>query len=136
MPFVLDCSVALAWVFPDEATAALDALCDSLIEDYALTPEIWPLEIANALLAAQRRGRISAEELQDIVAKLRVLSIEMDHETGEQAFTRILALAQKHNLTSYDAAYLELALRQGLPLATLDRQLQAACQLEDVTVLP
>jgi predicted nucleic acid-binding protein len=135
MPFVLDCSVALTWVFPDEATAALDALCDSLAQDYALVPAIWPLEITNALLAALRRGRITPDELQDIVAKLRVLSIRLDHETGEHAFTRTLVLAQKHQLTSYDAAYLELALRTGLPLATLDRQLQAACQVEGLTVL-
>ena len=135
MPFVLDCSVALTWVFPEEANDKLDALCDSLVHDYALVPELWPLEIVNVLLFAQRKGKIDAADIPAVVSRLQSLSIQMDRETGAQAFSRTLSLAQKHNLTSYDAAYLELAQRESLPLATLDKALRTACRAEGVEVI-
>ncbi len=134
MPFVLDCSVTMAWVFQDEATDKTDALRDSLVTDLAVVPELWPIEVANVLLVATRRGRLAEDDWRRIFADLRALPIEIDPDTSDQAL-QILNLAHRHGISAYDAAYMELALRMHLPLATLDRRLAAACRSAGIGVV-
>lgn len=136
MPFILDSSVALAWLLPDEGSDALDLLADRLEQDSAQVPGIWPLEVGNALLVAQRRGRIKDGELGRMLALLDRLPIEIDCEGSKAGVLAIAQLAKQLGLTTYDAAYVELAHRRGLPLATLDQRLRAACDAMHVQVLP
>ncbi len=136
MPFVLDSSVALAWVLPDEAKPTLDHLCDRLANDVALVPPVWPLEIGNVLLVAVKRGRLKARDVSQLVTALRALPLEIDTASTERALEATLALAQKYDLTTYDASYLELAKRRDLPLATLDTRLRQACLSAKITLLP
>jgi len=136
MPFVLDSSVTLAWLLPDEGSAAVEQLADRLEQDSASVPSIWALEVGNALLVAQRRGRIKDDELARMIAALDGLPIEVDQEAARPALLTIVAVAKKLGLTTYDAAYVELAHRQGVPLATLDERLRAACTTMQVPVLP
>lgn len=135
MPFVLDCSMTMAWIFADEASEASDALRDSLIEDYAVVPSLWAIEVANVLLVATRRGRIRELEWSKLLEDIRVLPISVDNETSDQALTSSLHLANRYNLTAYDAVYLELAQRKALPIATLDSKLRAACVAAEVQTL-
>lgn len=136
MPFVLDSSVALAWVLPDEADPALDHLCNRLTQDVAVVPPVWPLEIGNVLLVAVNRGRLMARDVSHLITELRTLPLEIDAVSTERAFEETLALARKYNLTTYDASYLELARRRDIPLATLDIKLRKACVAAKITVLP
>lgn len=124
--FVLDASVALSWCFEDEADPAGDAVLRRLANGKAAVPGIWPLEIANVLLAAERRRRITPAESARFLALLEALPIEVDAHTAARASREILLLARAHGLSSYDAAYLDLAARSGLPLATRDAALNAA----------
>ena len=130
MAFVLDCSVALAWLFPDEATEATDRLRDSLIEAQAFAPVLWPIEVANVLLVATRRGRLTSDEWEQIYANLEALPIEIDPVSTSRVWGKALQLAHAHRLSVDDAMYLELALRMRLPLATLDRALGEAGRME------
>ena len=136
MPFVLDSSVALAWVLPDATNPTLDHLCDRLINDVTLVPPVWPLEIGNVLLTAIKRGRLTAKDMSHLVTELRALPLEIDAASTERALEETLALAKKYDLTSYDASYLELAQRRNLPLATLDTKLRKACVSAKITLLP
>jgi predicted nucleic acid-binding protein len=136
MPFVLDSSVTLAWLLPDEGSEAIDALADRLEQDYALVPAIWGLEVGNALLVAQRRGRIKDAELDRLVTALESLPIDIDQQVVGPALLGIVRLARTLGLTTYDAGYVELAQRLALPLATLDTRLRAACSRLGVAVLP
>ena len=135
MSFVVDRSVALTWCFEDEATEAADAVLVRLTDEGAYAPSLWPLEVLNVLAIAQQRGRITAEARQDRLALLRALPIILDTETAGQAWTITNMLAERHNLTLYDAAYLELAQRLNLPLATLDTELRAAANALGVPLL-
>ena len=135
MSFVVDSSIALTWCFEDEATEAADALLFRLTHDGAHAPSLWPLEVLNVLVIAQRRGRITPKERQDRIALLHALPVMLDTETAEQAWTISNLLAERHHLTLYDAAYLELAQRLNLPLATLDADLQTAASALGVQVL-
>ena len=128
MPFVLDCSMTMAWLFTDEGSDRASALRDSLLRDHAVVPSLWPMEVANVLLAATRRGRIQHSEWKTLIGYIGVLPITIDSETGERVFTATLPLADHYRLSVYDAVYLELALRKRLPLATLDQKLRHACQ--------
>jgi predicted nucleic acid-binding protein len=136
MPFVLDSSVTLAWLLPDEGSEAVDQLADRLQQDSASVPSIWTLEVGNALLVAQRRGRIKDDELARMIAALDSLPIEVDAEAAKAGVLAIVGLAKRLGLTAYDATYVELAHRQGLPLATLDERLRSACVSMQVPVLP
>ena len=136
MPFILDSSVALAWVLPDEGNVTLDALCDRLIDDTALVPPVWPLEIGNVLLVAVKRGRLTTKDVKQLIAELRALPLEVDSHSTERALEDTLNLARKYDLTTYDASYLELAKRRDLPLATLDTKLRQACVPAKITLLP
>jgi predicted nucleic acid-binding protein len=130
--FVLDASVVLAWQIPDEKAEALAHLIDRLVEVGAVVPGHWRLEVANGLFAAERRKRIDAAFREEALADLALLPITIDPDTAGRAWTDTAALAERHRLTIYDAAYLELARRLQCPLATLDGALQAAAEAEGV----
>lgn len=124
MNLVLDCSIAMAWCFEDEATEFTDSLLECLAEGSARVPSIWSLEVANVLAISELKGRTTQAKITQFLQLLGDLPINIDAKTGEKAFTDILTLARSNRLTSYDAAYLELAVREGLPLATLDQGLK------------
>lgn len=135
--FVLDCSATLPWVFASEATPGTDHLLEILAAGgRAWVPALWHLELANALLGAQRRSRIDRAGIETFLATLGVFDVAVDPETMDVAWTRTVALAESFGLTTYDAAYLELALRRSLPLATLDQPLRTAMQKAGGKVLP
>ena len=124
---MLDCSATLPWVFDSESTAATDALLDVLAAGgKAWVPALWHLELGNVLLGAQRRGRIDQAGIEGFLSALAVYDIEVDGHTMSLAWSKTLALAVSFGLSVYDAAYLELALRRGLPLATCDKALLTA----------
>ena len=133
LPFVLDASVALAWCFEDEVTSQTDAVLDRLAEDSAVAPSLWELEVINVLLLAERRGRITESQTARFVALLAQLPIHIDSAGPDMA--AVLAAGRHHGLTAYDAAYLVLAEREGIPLATKDGKLQAAAQTAGVSLL-
>jgi len=124
--FVLDSSITLAWLFEDEADAYAEAVEDSLIAAAAVVPSLWLLEVANGALIGERRKRTTEAKITQFLALLKSLPITADEETAAQAWQETLQLARTHNLSVYDAAYLELAMRCGLPLATLDEDLADA----------
>ncbi len=136
MSLVIDNSVALAWCFEDEQTAAVMDLLDRVAETGAVVPQLWPIEALNGLLTAERRGRIDVATRERLAGFLQDLPISIDDETTLRIWTVTAQLAQRHRITAYDAAYLELARRRSLPLATSDKQLIAAAQPEGVTLLP
>ena len=108
MAFVLDCSVTMAWVFPDEATESTDQLRESLIEGRAFVPSLWTVEVGNVLLIATRRGRITRGDWSRINANLGALPIEIDPISTSRVWNVALELATEHELSVYDATYLEL----------------------------
>jgi predicted nucleic acid-binding protein len=124
--FVLDCSLALAWCFPDEKAPGPQAVLDSLATAIAVVPSLWHLEVGNALLVGERKKRCSQADTVSWLGFLASLPIVVDEETALRAWSDVLNLARTHDLSAYDAAYLELALRRGLPLASLDTKLNAA----------
>ncbi len=126
MPFVLDASVALSWCFPDEESTYADSVLGGFASDSALVPDVWPFEVANGLLIAQRRRRITDHDVGVARGILLDLPIEVAHQTLDEALGAVLELARAQRLSSYDATYLALAMRHGLPLATLDVGLRAA----------
>ena len=133
---VIDASVILGWCFKDEASPAVDRVIDRVRDEGAWVPSLWRLEVANVLLNAERRGRIVQAERARRLELLADLPIETDDETDLRAWSDTLALAKAERLTVYDAAYLELALRRGKPLATLDRELGKAARKRGVPVAP
>jgi predicted nucleic acid-binding protein len=136
MNLIVDASFALAWVLRDESTAETDKVLDSLGRgSKAGVPALWRWEIANALLSIERRKRATKAEVARHLMLLQSYPIEIDETAANQAWTATHLLAQQHKLTSYDAAYLELALRRGLPLASLDAALQLAAKAERVELL-
>lgn len=134
--FVVDSSVALAWCFRDETTPETSRLLDIAGTEGAAVPNLFHLETTNVLLVAERRGRMSAADTADQIALLGSLPLAIDPHTAEEAAHATLSLARIHRLTAYDAAYLELALRRRLPLATRDAALAAAAMAAGVAVLP
>lgn len=134
MRTVLDSSAALAWVYGDEVTAELVHLFDGIAEDGALVPGLWRIEVANALTMAVRRGRIDIEYRDAALRDLELLDIAIDPGTDLHAWSSTLQLADRFRLTVYDAAYLDLAWRYSLPLASLDAELCAAAGAAGVTL--
>ena len=128
------CSVTMAWMFPDEATDATDCLREALLDTRAFVPALWPVETANALLVATRRGRVGQDEWPEIRAHLDALPIEVDPVSGPRTWSAALDLANAHGISVYDAMYLELAARMRMPFATLDRALRAAVRAAGVEV--
>ena len=135
MSLVLDCSATLAWIYADETTEAVRAVFESVAQRGAWVPAIWKLEVANVLEMGVRRGRHDSTFRDATLSDLALLPIRLDPETDRHAWGAPTRLSAGHNLTLYDAAYLELARRAALPLATLDRELRAAAQSEGVAVL-
>ena len=126
MSVVIDASVTLSWYFEDERTPATDAVLSRVTDAGAIVPSLWRLETANGLQVAIRRGRIDALFRDRALAHLTRLPILIDSQTDARAWTATVQLADSFQLTLYDAAYLELARRRGLPLATLDAALRSA----------
>jgi len=134
--FVVDASVALAWCFEDEASILADGLLERLRQgDRMVVPAHWPAEISNGLLVASRRKRIKPDQPALYWDELARLPIEVEVALSAAQAKSVLALSEKHSLTVYDAAYLELAHRLHLPLGTLDTDLRKAAQVEGVALL-
>jgi len=131
---VIDASVALAWCFPDEASDYADSVLVALEDRTAMVPAIWSLEITNALLVGERRKRIRQPEVRRFVELLKGLSILEDGQPFADTVSNILPLAREHDLSAYDAAYLDVAVRHGAPLATLDKALQKAGRAAGVKI--
>ncbi len=123
--FILDCSVTMAWYFKDEANAYAKAVRRSLSRVDAVVPGLWPLEVANILVRGERRQRSTEAEASKWLRYLEMLPIRVDDETAVRAWSDILHIARSYDLSAYDASYLELAIRLGLPLASLDDKLKA-----------
>jgi len=126
--FVIDNSVVMAWCFQDEASRYADVVLDRLRACEALVPAIWPLEAGNVLLVAERNKRLSVADSARFVALLNELPLTVEQETPQRAMGEILMLAREHRLSTYDASYLDLAMRNGVPLATLDTGLRRAAR--------
>jgi predicted nucleic acid-binding protein len=136
MAFVLDSSIALAWLMPDEGDSTTEAVASRLEREPAVAPAIWPLEIANALLMAQRRGRLTDNDVNRLLSVILELPVEIEPGAADEKLQATVSLARKLALTSYDAAYLELARRRAIPLATVDLRLREACAQTAVEILP
>jgi predicted nucleic acid-binding protein len=132
---VLDASVALSWCFKNEATEAADRVLERLAAGTASVPAIWHVEIANVLAFSERRRRITPARSTEFIAMLETLVIVVDEETPSRALGHVLELAREERLTAYDAAYLELAMRLGIPLASKDGDLCDAAERVGVSVL-
>ncbi len=135
MSLVLDASITLAWAYVEETTPEIRKVFEQVAEIGAWVPSLWRLEIANALELNMRRGRQDAAFRKATLGDLDELPIAIDAETDRQAWTSTLRVAILHKLTVYDAAYLELAKRRHIPLATLDRELRKAAAAEGVHLL-
>jgi predicted nucleic acid-binding protein len=133
---VIDASLALTWCFEDEASPETDRLLDRVRDEGAIVPALWRLELSNLLLQAEKRGRISAHNIEQRLNLIAELPIIVDPETNARAWRDILDLARKEGLTTYDAAYLELALRRRVPLLTLNSELTDAAKRQGVEALP
>jgi predicted nucleic acid-binding protein len=125
-PFVLDCSVTMAWCFDDEGTPYTEGIRDRLLDSRAVVPALWPLEVANVLLVGERRRRLRRADTARFIALLQGLPIVVVPGSWPEAVRGTVDLAREHGLSSYDAAYLELAVTEGLPLATVDDRLRKA----------
>lgn len=133
--FVLDCSVTMTWLFAEEATAATLAVRDRLLQGHAYVPSIWPLEVNNVLWVSVRNKKISELQAMRFKFLLSQLSIQVDIKASDLMNDVIFELAKTYQLSCYDAAYLELALREKLALATLDKALVKAAKKAGVQTL-
>jgi predicted nucleic acid-binding protein len=132
MPFVVDASVAASWLLPDEGRPEALRAYARLVGDHAVVPSLWWFEVRNLFVVNERRGRVDREQTRQALSLLAALPIELDFEPVEAT---LLHFARQHRLTAYDAAYLELAKRYTLPLATLDKALATAARAELVTLI-
>lgn len=126
--FVLDCSLTMAWCFEDESSDYTDNVLENLNEATAIVPTIWPLEVANVLLISKKNKRITEAQSASFIDALSALPIVVDQSTTSRAMHSIFILAGQLDLTIYDAAYLELAIREKIPLLTLDKGLTKAAK--------
>ena len=132
--FVVDNSVVMSWCFKDETNNYADTVLDRLTELVAVVPSIWPLEVVNVLLVAERQKRLSESDSIRFLTLLSQLPILVEYERPEM-MKALLALARSNNLSSYDASYLDLAMRKGVPIATLDNKLIKAAKRIDIPIL-
>ena len=132
--FVLDGSVTMVWGFEDEADAYAESILDRMPDLQAHVPSLWPLEVANATIVGERRKRLDEARSRRFFVLLEALPIVLDGEAGNRAFADIVQLARNYQLSAYDAAYLELAIRRGLPLACLDGKLKTAAAAAGVVL--
>ena len=133
--FVIDTSVVMSWCFKDEINRYADVVLDLLEEATAFAPSIWPLEVGNVLLVAERRKRLSEADSMRFITLLSELPIIVEQEPPERMIHEISALAREHKLSSYDASYLDLAMRKGLSIATIDKNLIAAAKRSRVPIV-
>ena len=133
--FIIDCSMTMAWCFADEATPKTSQVLERLDKESVLVPSLWFFEVTNVLAMAEKRKRITAEQSDQFLSLLTALEIEVDEQASGRAFAHLLALCRSHGLTSYDAVYLDLAMRRRLPLASLDAQLRRAAKAIGVKLL-
>ncbi len=133
--FVVDNSVVMAWCFKNEINLYADSVLDSLEHFTAIVPSIWPLEVGNVLLVAERKNRLSAADSIRFIALLSQLPITVDQEPPERMIKEIFALARTHRLSTYDASYLDLAIKRGISIATLDDRLLYAAEQNNVSVM-
>ena len=133
--FVLDCSMAISWVFPDEADTRTRRIRSKLKSCCARVPSIWHYEIANVLMISERRKRITEAEGVKIKSIFSVLPIVIDETTQDRLWGEITNLSRELSLSVYDAVYLELAMREDLPLATLDKKLKEAAQMVGIKTI-
>jgi predicted nucleic acid-binding protein len=133
--FVIENSVVMAWCFKDAINQYADVILDRLEISTGFVPSIWPLEVCNVLLVAERKRRIGEAGSTRFIALLAELPIIVEQEPPERMIKEIFALAREHKLSSYDASYLDLAMRKGLPIATLDKNLIAAAKRSKVPIL-
>ncbi|MGI8720872.1 MAG: type II toxin-antitoxin system VapC family toxin [Geodermatophilaceae bacterium] len=134
MPIVVDASVTMAWCFDDEATDQTDGVLDRLRQEEAVVPGIWKLEVANVLLVAERRRRITEAQAARFLDLLSRLPIRVDASPTDSV--AVLAAGRRHDLSAYDATYLVLAGRLAAPLATLDDRLKSGCRAAGVLLIP
>jgi predicted nucleic acid-binding protein len=133
---VLDASVTLAWCFEDKASRLSESVLDLLSAGVeAFVPAIWPLEVANAFLAAERRKRITTAQVTGLLQRISKLPIRTEPMPPDRVFEQVLSLARQMDLTAYDAAYLALALNEAVPLATLDARLRRAARSAGVALI-
>lgn len=135
MSLVIDSSMALAWYFQNERTSKRMAVLSRVTQRGAIAPVIWPLEIANSLRTAMRRQRITTDFRNEALEAIRMLPVQLDDETNEQMWSIAVGISDRLGLTVYDATYVELALRLGLPLATLDLEIIAAARRESIELI-
>ena len=133
--FVVDNSVVMSWCFEDESNTYTDQILDKLAKSSAIVPSIFPLEVANVLLVAERRKRIGEANSARFIELINELPIMVVPEPSGRIMSEIIALAREHQLSSYDASYLDLAMRKGIPIATLDKNLLAAAKRIRVKIL-
>ena len=135
--FVLDASIAFAWVYPGQATPESETLLKLVMSGtVAVVPPLWYLEVSKGLLVGQRRKLISPAQRREALDGLSTLALVADEADPRSAFGRTTTLAEQHALSVYDAAYLEVALRRGLPLGSLDQALLAVARQCGVAVVP
>ncbi len=134
--FVVDNSVVMSWCFEDQANVYADSILERLTDGVAYVPSVWPIEVVNVLLAAERKRYISQAASVRFISLLSELPIFVESEGPEKAMKELLGLARSHSLSSYDASYLDLAMKKGLALATLDERLRKAAANTSVLILP
>jgi predicted nucleic acid-binding protein len=133
-PLVIDCSVAMAWCFEDENGDLAEAVLECLSNTEAWVPSLWPVEVADVLLLAERRERLTSADSTRFVQLLSSLPIQVDDSAHERALGPVLSTGRELGLSAYDATYLELAMRLGAQLATADERLREACRRSGVPV--
>ena len=132
--FVIDNSVVMSWCFKDEISQYADAVLDCLQESTAFVPSIWPLEVVNVLLVAERKKRLRQADSVRFITLLSQLPIIVEYERTGRMMNNLLTLARSNQLSSYDASYLDLSMRKGLPIATIDTRLIEAARKTDVPI--
>jgi predicted nucleic acid-binding protein len=135
--FVLDKSVAMRWLLASNKVADqryAESVLQSLVDAEAVVPSLWHLQAADVLLSASNRNDVEISEVERFTTQLENLPISVDTLTANQVFCHTMSLARAYRLSSYAAAYLELALREGLPLATLDKDLLKAARKSDIEI--
>ncbi|MFT3878819.1 MAG: type II toxin-antitoxin system VapC family toxin [Gemmatales bacterium] len=133
--FIIDCSMTMAWFFPDEATTATQEIQDRLVNEAVLVPSLWFLEVTNVLAMAEKRKRTTPKDATQFLQLLQKFDIQAEESWQQCAFDHILPLCRKHGLTTYDASYLDLALCSQLPLASLDIDLKKAAKTLGIPLL-
>jgi predicted nucleic acid-binding protein len=134
LSFVLDTSVTMAWLFEDEATRTTEAILDRLKDEKALVPTLWTYEVGNVLLMAERRKRITEAQGRRFTQLLESLPIHISDSHLNLLWNNAVVVAREHGLSVYDGTYLDLAMREGIPLATRDKALRKAAKKLGITI--